>query len=227
MYVTHSSFDFSFLPLRETAWLQAMIFDSFPQPTLSYSHYAHSESLQLQNSEKPVLYARQITNHPITAFFVLGAFATISYLAGYYQFLNSAACSPKEEKESRRPGVFRPELPSLPLEPVTSDPDIQSAARRLDSRLQDLYKGGSIDSLSIGIVGENGLLLTRGYGFVNAKKKDTAQCRKVDENTIYRIASLTKVFTALKLWMLKERGAISWQVSFINDFVRWFPTYMN
>jgi CubicO group peptidase (beta-lactamase class C family) len=58
--------------------------------------------------------------------------------------------------------------------------------------------------VAVGIVGPNGLLLSRGYGVRNRRTGGA-----VDERTVFRLASITKVFSGLALLALRDDGAFA------------------
>ena len=57
--------------------------------------------------------------------------------------------------------------------------------------------------LSIGVVFGDGLLWAKGYGYSNMEKKTPATSQ-----TLYRIASITKTFTAVAVLQLRDSGKV-------------------
>ena len=140
-----------------------------------------------------------------------------AYFVGKFDVLALAFRQLRKKKDVA--DTFRPELPPLLTPPTTDDPAIQKASRRLDSDLRKLYAKGLVQGLTVTVVTANGPIFSKCYGTVNTKVSDPEKRRNVDENTIFRICSLTKLLTALKLWMLKEQGAVAWYVSiFLQSF---------
>ena len=135
----------------------------------------------------------------------------IAYLVGKFDAIALAVRQLKKKKDIS--DTFRPELPPLLNPPSANDPAIQRASRKLDSDLQKLCAKGLVQGLSVTVVTSKGPVFSKGYGTVNNKERDPEKRRNVDENTVFRICSLTKLLTALELWILKEKGAINWYVS--------------
>ncbi len=74
----------------------------------------------------------------------------------------------------------------------------------------------SIPGLAIVIVKDGKIILQKGYGVRNINTKEP-----VDENTLFMIASNTKLFTGTALALLEQRGKLS-----LNDKItKYFPTF--
>ena len=69
----------------------------------------------------------------------------------------------------------------------------------LDLQIHQLIKDFEIPGLSIGIVRNDSIIFSKGYGVLEIHKK-----RKVDGNTTFGIGSITKSFTALTLGILVD-----------------------
>ena len=69
--------------------------------------------------------------------------------------------------------------------------------------IQRLMRQKHITGLSIALVNEHGILATQGYGFANKQAQQEATPR-----TIYRIGSITKLFTGTAAMQLCERGLL-------------------
>lgn len=83
-------------------------------------------------------------------------------------------------------------------------PSDSTLQQTVDSLLLD-FDGTDTPGASVAIVRDGELLLARGYGLANVEDKTPA-----NSHTNYRIASVTKQFTALCIVMLKERGLLSY-----------------
>lgn len=88
--------------------------------------------------------------------------------------------------------------------------DAQSLARRvepalpgIDSLVAATFAKDSIGSITVGVVAGGDLLWTKSYGFAN-----TAIHKRADRNTVYRIGSITKPFTAVMLMQLEQAGKL-------------------
>jgi len=89
----------------------------------------------------------------------------------------------------------------------------------LDLQIHQVIKDFEIPGLSIGIVRNDSLIFSKGYGNLEIHKD-----RKVDENTIFGIGSISKSFTALTLGILVDEGAINWDDRVV-DYLPYFELY--
>ena len=74
---------------------------------------------------------------------------------------------------------------------------------RADSMVAAEFARDSVASLTVGVVTPLGLVWTRSYGFANMTTR-----RLANRQSVYRIGSITKMFTALMLHQLVEAGKI-------------------
>ena len=84
--------------------------------------------------------------------------------------------------------------------PVFTTLDLQLA----DSIAAAEFAKDSLGSITVGVVAGSGLVWTKSYGYA-----DSARTRHASAETIYRIASVSKQFTAVMLLQLIERGRVS------------------
>jgi CubicO group peptidase (beta-lactamase class C family) len=89
----------------------------------------------------------------------------------------------------------------------------------LDLQIHQLVKDFDIPGLSIGIVRNDSIIFSKGYGNLEINKE-----RKVDENTIFGIGSISKSFTALTLGILVDEGKINWDDR-VKDYLPYFELY--
>ncbi|MFT4847523.1 MAG: CubicO group peptidase (beta-lactamase class C family) [Sediminicola sp.] len=89
----------------------------------------------------------------------------------------------------------------------------------LDSQIRQVIKDFQIPGLSIGIVRNDSIIFSKGYGNLEIHKE-----RKVDENTIFGIGSISKSFTALTLGILVDEGKIDWDDK-VKDYLPYFELY--
>jgi len=73
----------------------------------------------------------------------------------------------------------------------------------VDSLVATEFAKDSIGSITVGVIAGSQLAWTRSYGF-----SDMASRRPADRNTVYRIGSITKPFTAVMLLQLAESGTV-------------------
>ena len=80
----------------------------------------------------------------------------------------------------------------------TSPRDIPGLSA-MDSMVSAEYAKDSIGSMTVGIVNGGDLVWTKSYGFANTGSRKLA-----DRRTVYRIGSITKMFTATMLLQLVD-----------------------
>jgi CubicO group peptidase (beta-lactamase class C family) len=86
----------------------------------------------------------------------------------------------------------------------------------LDSYINKGIKDWDVPGLSIVIVKDGKVVLMKGYGV-----RDIQTLKPVDENTLFMIASNTKLFTGTAMALLETRGKLS-----LNDKVtKYYPDY--
>jgi len=86
----------------------------------------------------------------------------------------------------------------------------------LDAYILQGLKDWSVPGLSIVIVKDGKTVLMKGYGIKNVEAP-----QPVDENTLFMIASNTKLFTGTALALLEHRGKLS-----LNDKItKYFPDF--
>src|SRR6476661_2931420 len=86
------------------------------------------------------------------------------------------------------------------------------------NKVMDTWHG---PGMAIAIVKDDKVVLAKGYGVRELGKPD-----KVDENTLFAIASNTKAFTAASLAILVDEGKVRWDdrvTKFLPDFRLYDP----
>lgn len=97
-----------------------------------------------------------------------------------------------------------PEYPnSLPTLPAPLPKQIQSAIDKMSNYLEELVSTNDLPAISTNIYYKDSIIWTGHYG------KKTIGGERPDNNTRYRIGSISKVFPVLMVYMLYERGVIS------------------
>jgi len=86
----------------------------------------------------------------------------------------------------------------------------------LDQYIETVLKTFEVPGISVSIVKDGKILLSKGYGIKKLGEKDL-----VDANTLFSIASNSKAFTATALAMLVEEGKLRWDDRVI-DHLPWF-----
>lgn len=104
------------------------------------------------------------------------------------------------------PNLFSVDPPSTSRHPQIRDA-IESFKLELHKYYEKKRKTGDIDSVAIAVVTPQGSLVEAFHGPLKAN--DTSSNRQVDRNSMYRIASVSKLFTALETFILREKGALN------------------
>jgi CubicO group peptidase (beta-lactamase class C family) len=89
----------------------------------------------------------------------------------------------------------------------------------LDAEANRIMKAFEVPGISLAIVKDGKVVVAKGYGI---RKIDEPAA--VDAQTLFGIASNTKVFTATALGLLVEEGKIAWDAPVIN-YLPWFAMY--
>ena len=86
---------------------------------------------------------------------------------------------------------------------ATRDPEVQAALGLLEAQLEGERSVRQIPGLSAAVVHEQELVWSRGFG--HARREDGAPA---EPTTIYRVGSITKLFTATMLMQLRDAGKL-------------------
>jgi hypothetical protein len=89
-----------------------------------------------------------------------------------------------------------------------ADPGFNKRGRLLDHTLRARLLVGDIDSLVVGVVGPTGLLRSKGYGISRANESDATEL--LNEHSIYRIASVSRLYATLVTFIQRDRGDLNW-----------------
>lgn len=87
------------------------------------------------------------------------------------------------------------------------------AIEQIDALIQDEMKRNNIQGLSVALVNEEGIFWAKGYGL-----EDVENNKKATPQTLYRIASVTKSFTATAIMILVDRGLVDLDTS-IHEYI--------
>jgi CubicO group peptidase (beta-lactamase class C family) len=93
-----------------------------------------------------------------------------------------------------------PQPVNVPTAPSTLAPDRQA---RLVKLLADAEKDGAYPAIELGVVTPDGLAWSAGAGFVDATSR-----RPIDADAVFRIGSLTKLFSGAALLSLRDAGRL-------------------
>lgn len=109
----------------------------------------------------------------------------------------------------------------LPLITSAQPIDVQKKLKGFDQTVEKILRDWNVPGCGIGIVVKDKLVFARGYGY-----RDLENGLPVTPNTLFQIASNTKLFTSTSLGFLVEEGKIDWdkpvrnyvpQLQFYND----------
>ena len=101
-------------------------------------------------------------------------------------------------------------------ESIAADTKVASAIRLLEASIQSQISYEGIPSVSIGIVYEQRLVWSRGFGYTDLVARTVAS-----PTSLYRIASMTKPFTATAIMQLRDEGKLRLEDSLVSH-LPWF-----
>jgi CubicO group peptidase (beta-lactamase class C family) len=99
--------------------------------------------------------------------------------------------------------------------------NVEQKLKGIDVTINKILKDWNVPGAGVGIVYKNKLVFAKGYGYRNIEKK-----QPVTPNTLFQIASNTKLFTATAIGFLVDEGKLDWdkpikqyvpQIQFYND----------
>ena len=100
--------------------------------------------------------------------------------------------------------VFLEQFPVRAAEPNTpAVKDYTAVAAALDKMIQREMADKDIPAISIALVDDQKIVWSQGYGFANPATKKPATA-----HTVYRVGSVSKLFTDLAVMQLVERGTL-------------------
>ncbi|EJF61945.1 beta-lactamase/transpeptidase-like protein [Dichomitus squalens LYAD-421 SS1] len=145
--------------------------------------------------------------------------ALSGYHSGYVQIRTSLSTDHLSDGGVER-WSCRPFLPRLFVEtpPSPLQPKISRAADRLHAHFSERFSKGDIDSLSVAVVTSNNVLFEKNHGVMRANETGSLPTYS---HSMYRIASVAKMFNVLEGFILEQKGLISWDDpidKYIKDF---------
>ncbi|KAL5508717.1 hypothetical protein ACEPAG_4802 [Sanghuangporus baumii] len=142
-------------------------------------------------------------------------------VGGYYAGLLKIPghCIPPDVDEVAR-WECHPFLPKLLIEtpPSPDHPLIKGASARLDKFLSNRYSIGDIDSLSFAVVTSDGPVFEKNFGVMRGNESNSPA---TTSHSMYRLASVSKLFTVFEGLLLEQKGALSWDdpvTKYLPDF---------
>ncbi|RPJ64765.1 MAG: serine hydrolase, partial [Acidobacteria bacterium] len=118
----------------------------------------------------------------------------------------------------RRTAFFSPVLVLVAVS-VLAQPVPVAPPPTLDAFVARVMKTFEVPGIGLAIVKDDGVVLAKGYGV-----RKLGEPAAVDGQTLFGIASNTKVFTAAALGLLVEEGKIRWDAPVI-DYLPWFQMW--
>lgn len=88
-----------------------------------------------------------------------------------------------------------------------------SVPATLDDTVSDFMQANNIPGLSAGFVASNGLIWSKGYGYA-----DVDASRLISADTVFALMSISKVFTAVGVMQLVEKGELNLDTN-VNDII--------
>src|SRR5258708_37921295 len=80
---------------------------------------------------------------------------------------------------------------------------LQPRLTEIDTFITEAFARQGVDSLTVGVVSGTELIWTKSYGDADIEKKIHA-----DRDTVYRVGSVTKMFTGVMLRQLLDAGKV-------------------
>jgi CubicO group peptidase (beta-lactamase class C family) len=93
------------------------------------------------------------------------------------------------------------------------------SALQIDTLVENVLKTFDVPGIAVAIIKDDKIIHAKGYGVRSLRTK-----LKVDENTLFGIASNSKAFTAAALGMLVDEGKIKWEDK-VTDYIPEFKMY--
>jgi len=92
----------------------------------------------------------------------------------------------------------------------------QAPPKDLDAYVESVQKEFEVPGIALAIVKDGKVVVAKGYGF-----RKLGESARVDDRTLFGIASNTKAFTATALGILVEEGKLEWDAPVIR-YLPWF-----
>ena len=93
--------------------------------------------------------------------------------------------------------------PSLSTEELLAHPEVQGALAAIDAWIEGVRIYEQVPGMSVGFVHGQDMIWNKGYGYSNLEDR-----RPADENTIYSICSISKLFTSIGVMQLRDAGKL-------------------
>lgn len=91
--------------------------------------------------------------------------------------------------------------------------------KKLDKQFTEMIETWETPGMAVAIFKGDSVILAKGYGLKSIETRE-----KVDENSIFPIASITKSFTATAIGRLVDEGKLNWDDK-VREHLPWFKLY--
>lgn len=92
-------------------------------------------------------------------------------------------------------------------------------SQQIDALAERSLKAFNVPGIAVAVIKDGKVIHSKGYGLRSLKTQE-----KVDENTLFGIASNSKAFTAAALGMLIDEGKLKWDDK-VRDYIPEFKLY--
>jgi CubicO group peptidase (beta-lactamase class C family) len=99
---------------------------------------------------------------------------------------------------------------------ITEAAEVREALRLLDIWLEGQRLKGDLPGMAVGVVHDQNLIWSKGYGYA-----DVAKRTPTTDRALYRVASISKLFTATAVMQLVEAGKLSLEDP-VSRHLPWF-----
>ena len=113
------------------------------------------------------------------------------------------------------------QTPPAERPPLARNPGVAAALTVLDSWIDATVAQREQPGLSIGVVFDQDLIWAKGYGFADLERRLPAT-----PGTLYRIASISKLFTATAVLQLRDAGKLRLDDP-LSQHLPWFSIHKN
>ena len=104
----------------------------------------------------------------------------------------------------------------LNTEEILAHPEVKGALRAIDAWVEGVRTYDRVPGVSVGIVRDQDLIWSNGYGYSNLETK-----RAADEDTLYSICSISKLFTSIAIMQLRDASKLTLRDP-VGDHLDWF-----
>ena len=116
------------------------------------------------------------------------------------------------------PAPGSPDTAVAPTATVADAPEVREALQLLDIWLEGQRLKDDLPGMSVGVVYDQNLIWSKGYGYAHLGKKIPTT-----DQTLYRVASISKLFTATGLMKLYHENKISLDDK-VSKHLPWFTS---